>query len=130
MNKELLFNTLLKYKIVNYDDILFREVDYSNISFYRLREAFYYLGIVLEEDEDKSICVAKIKSGFLNQNETVIAAQTHKSSISFALYSKEGIIKQKSNEKTIDLIIKQIKNPKATKKMERKSLAQYSLLFY
>lgn len=120
MNKELLFNTLSKYKIVKYDDILFCEVDYSNISFYRLREAFYYLGIVLEEDEDKSICVAKIKSGFLNQNETVIAAQTHKSSISFALYSEEGIIKQKSSEKTLNLILERLKNPKAPKKNGKK----------
>lgn len=120
MNKELLFNTLSKYKIVKYDDILFREVEYTNISFYRLREAFYYLGVVLEEDEDKSICVAKIKSGFLNQNETVIAAQTHKSSISFALYSEEGIIKQKSSEKTLNLILQRLKNPKAPKKNGKK----------
>lgn len=120
MNKELLFNTLSKYKIVKYDDILFCEVDYSNISFYRLREAFYYLGIVLEEDEDESICVAKIKSGFLNQNETVIAAQTHKFSISFALYSEEGIIKQKSSEKTLNLILERLKNPKAPKKNGKK----------
>lgn len=120
MNKELLFNTLSKYKNVKYNNILFHEIEYSNISFYRLRETFYYLGTVLEEDEDKSICVATIKSGFLNKNETIIVAQTHKSSISFALYSKEGIIKQESNEKTLNLILERLKNPNATKKNGKK----------
>ena len=112
MNKELLIDSLSKYTNVKLKNILFYEEKKSEYTSKRIRESFYYLGKVLEENSNTSVCVAKIKSGFFKQGITYVATQIQKNTVSFALYSEEGLIKQNSNKKVLELIINNLENKK------------------
>lgn len=115
MNKELLIDSLAKYTNVKLENILLYEEKKPEYTSKRIRESFYYLGEVLEENPNTSVCVAKIKSGFFKQGITYVAAQIQKDTVSFALYSEEGLIKQNSNKKVLKLIINNLENKKAEK---------------
>lgn len=108
MNKEILIEKLNEYVHIKEKDILFYETKISNIKFLKIREIIYSFGKLLEQDDENKILIGVIKSGALKANQSYIAIQLIDKELCFAIYSSEGLIKQNSSKKTLDLFLKEL----------------------
>lgn len=124
MNKEILIEKLNEYADIKEKDILFYEAKINNIKFLKIREIIYSFGSLLEQDDENKILVGVIKSGSLKANQSYIAIQLMDKKLYFAIYSSEGLIKQNSSEKTLDLFLKEL-NIKNNDKNQTRNFKKY-----
>jgi hypothetical protein len=120
MNKDLLLKTLKQYRDIQEKDILFHDQKVNNINYLKLREINYSLGELLEEDDDNQLYVTTVKSGFLNQNCSFVVTQLQQNIVSFAIYSKEGLIKQDASNEVLNLYINKLTNKNINKTKKKK----------
>lgn len=122
MNEKILIKFLNKYVDLEENIILFKEVEVKNLSILKLREIIYSIGNLLDEDETNKVYVCSIKSGLLNLNTAYIAVQLSDSKLYFAAYAHEGIIKQHTAERALNLFLEEVnKHNNKTKRILKKS---------
>lgn len=103
-----------KLPIVEYENYIITKSDLMN-AFIQIKSVIVSLkGTVIYENangEDAYI-VAKIGSGFMNLNPTVICVDfnnlENENKICIAAYAKEGLIKQNSSQKAFDMVKQQL----------------------
>ncbi len=127
MNKQSLLSVLNKYVDFEEKNILFKEIETQNLSLIKLREIIYSIGNLLEEDETNRIFICTVKSGHLNLNTAYVAIQLLDNKVSFAIYAREGLIKQNTSKKVLDLFIEIIN--KAMKKSKGNPKKYFLILF-
>ena len=76
----------------------------QNISLQRVREAVIRNGEVLEYNEEQNILVTVINTGLMNAVRALVVLKLSNTSLDFAAYAKEDLIKQNLAQKTIDAI--------------------------
>ena len=80
------------------------EIEIQPMSFNQLRDKLIGKGTILDEDFEKQIYTINIMSGFANQNTATIAIKLTGNKLELAGYAREGIIKQHSVEKAVEVL--------------------------
>lgn len=83
----------------------------SKLSFVELRDRLIRIGHILEENKEEQIYVVSIKAGLWGINNALIVCKLELNKLCLAGYAREGIIKQNTTEKAMDMI-KEICNEK------------------
>ena len=80
------------------------EIEIQPMSFNQLRDKLIGKGTILDEDFEKQIYTINIMSGFANQNTATIAIKLTGNKLELAGYAREGIIKQHTVEKAVEVL--------------------------
>ena len=80
------------------------EIEIHPMSFVQLRDKLIGKGTILDEDFEKQIYTINIMSGFANQNTATIAIKLTGNKLELAGYAREGIIKQHTVEKAVEIL--------------------------
>lgn len=80
------------------------EIEIQPMSFNQLRDKLIGTGTILDEDFEKQIYTINIMSGFANQNTATIAIKLTGNKLELAGYAREGIIKQHTVEKAVEVL--------------------------
>ena len=80
------------------------EIEIQPMSFNQLRDKLIGKGTILDEDFEKQIYTINIMSGFANQNTATIAIKLTGNKLELAGYAREGIIKQYTVEKAVEVL--------------------------
>ena len=80
------------------------EIEIQPMSFVQLRDKLIGKGTILDEDFEKQIYTINIMSGFANQNTATIAIKLIGNKLELAGYAREGIIKQHTVEKAVEVL--------------------------
>ena len=80
------------------------EIEIQPMSFVQLRDKLIGKGTILDEDFEKQIYTINIMSGFANQNTATIAIKLAGNKLELAGYAREGIIKQHTVEKAVEVL--------------------------
>ena len=80
------------------------EIEIQPMSFVQLRDKLIGKGTILDEDFEKQIYTINIMSGFANQNTATIAIKLTGNKLELAGYAREGIIKQNTVEKAVEVL--------------------------
>ena len=80
------------------------EIEIQPMSFVQLRDKLIGKGTILDEDFEKQIYTINIMSGFANQNTATIAIKLAGNKLELAGYAREGIIKQHTVEKAVEIL--------------------------
>ena len=80
------------------------EIEIQPMSFVQLRDKLIGKGTILDEDFEKQIYTINIMSGFANQNTATIAIKLTGNKLELAGYAREGIIKQHTVEKALEVL--------------------------
>ena len=80
------------------------EIEIQPMSFVQLRDKLIGKGTILDEDFEKQIYTINIMSGFANQNTATIAIKLTGNKLELAGYAREGIIKQHTVEKAVEVL--------------------------
>ena len=80
------------------------EIEIQPMSFVQLRDKLIGKGTILDEDFEKQIYTINIMSGFANQNTATIAIKLIGNKLELAGYAREGIIKQHTVEKAVEIL--------------------------
>lgn len=80
------------------------EIEIQPMSFNQLRDKLIGKGTILDEDFEKQIYTINIMSGFANQNTATIAIKLTGNKLQLAGYAREGIIKQHTVEKAVEIL--------------------------
>ena len=86
-------------------NIYTEEIEIQPMSFNQLRDKLIGKGTILDEDFEKQIYKINIMSGFANQNTATVAIKlTGGNKLELAGYAREGIIKQHTVEKAVEVL--------------------------
>ena len=80
------------------------EIEIQPMSFNQLRDKLIGKGTILDEDFEKQIYTINVMSGFANQNTATIAIKLIGNKLELAGYAREGIIKQHTVEKAVEVL--------------------------
>ncbi len=80
------------------------EIEIQPMSFNQLRDKLIGKGTILDEDFEKQIYTINVMSGFANQNTATIAIKLTGNKLELAGYAREGIIKQNTVEKAVEVL--------------------------
>jgi hypothetical protein len=80
------------------------EIEIQPMSFNQLRDKLIGKGTMLDEDFEKQIYTINVMSGFANQNTATIAIKLTGNKLELAGYAREGIIKQHTVEKAVEVL--------------------------
>lgn len=80
------------------------EIEIQPMSFNQLRDKLIGKGTILDEDFEKQIYTINVMSGFANQNTATIAIKLTGNKLELAGYAREGIIKQHTVEKAVEIL--------------------------
>ena len=80
------------------------EIEIQPMSFNQLRDKLIGKGTILDEDFEKQIYTINVMSGFANQNTATIAIKLTGNKLELAGYAREGIIKQHTVEKAVEVL--------------------------
>jgi hypothetical protein len=80
------------------------EIEIQPMSFNQLRDKLIGKGTILDEDFEKQIYTINVMSGFANQNTAIIAIKLTGNKLELAGYAREGIIKQNTVEKAVEVL--------------------------
>lgn len=96
--------SLIRLKEEKEENIYNDEIEIQPMSFVQLRDKLIGKGIILDEDFEKQIYTINIMSGFANQNTATIAIKLTGNKLELAGYAREGIIKQHTVEKAVEIL--------------------------
>lgn len=80
------------------------EIEIQPMSFNQLCDKLIGKGTILDEDFEKQIYTINVMSGFANQNTATIAIKLTGNKLELAGYAREGIIKQHTVEKAVEIL--------------------------
>ena len=80
------------------------EIEIQTMSFNQLRDNLIGKGKIIDEYFEKQIYTINIMSGFANQNTATIAIKLTGNKLELAGYAREGIIKQHTVEKAVEVL--------------------------
>ena len=74
------------------------------VSMLRIRDYLIKQGLILEEDLNRNIYIAKFDLGLFKMSSSIVGLLLDGDKVVMGVYSKEGLIKRNIANKTIDMI--------------------------
>ena len=110
MDYEELIKIMDSIAVIEKEKITRKEYVVHNLSFMKLRDVLINCSHILYEDIERNIYIAEIKSGFFKKNAAITAFQLDHNKLKVLIYSKEGLVNQKTTEGVINEIKSQLIN--------------------
>ncbi len=76
----------------------------DGVSYGIVRDAVCRIGEIVEDKESNSEMIARVKSGFGDMNPALLVIVVSGSAVTVCAYAKEGLIKQHTAEKAIQML--------------------------
>ena len=94
------------YSNIDKAEVITDIVQCNGISKMKLRDHLIEIGTILEYDEESSVFVATINSGFGGRNPAIVGLILRDETLYIAAYAKEGFIRQGTAQKVIQKVLK------------------------
>ncbi len=105
-----LINQILSEKCsVKVDEIQNISITVNEMPLVKVRDLFYKLGAIQHEDLIENIYIAAVPGGIRKKNVAYVGCRLVNDELQLAVYSKEGLIKQHTNEGVIYEITEELK---------------------